>query len=152
MKLDHAILLCRVLSGPAYGPAVVLSAKNESPEENMARYTYALERCKRVIPAQGANTYEEAVAAVAQVRAGHLTIVTSAYHQLRAFLTFVAACGDQTIHLWNLPMPSAWEKFSGELEKIALYQHKGHVASWEAGLHHLDTRDRIWSLPYAGRV
>ena len=68
-------------------------------------------------------------------------IVTSAYHQLRAFLTFVKVFEGTSTRLWNCSAPSAWEKFDEELRKIVQYQLKGHVASYAHGLEHLAWRD-----------
>lgn len=90
----------------------------------------------------GKHTREEAERVI-HARIPEFTIVTSAYHQLRAFLTFVKAASDAgwKPRMWNLSAPSSMERVADEMRRIAEYQAKGHVASFEEGLSYCAWRD-----------
>ena len=145
---DAMRLLQRIVQSaePPKGLIVVLSAWGEDAQETKARHTKAHQLAERLradmwMPLAG-NTHEEAQGTLrAAVFSDNIIIVTSAYHQLRAFLTFIKVFEETTIRLWNAPAPSAWDKLEGELQKIAAYQAKGYVASYAEGLAHLAWRD-----------
>lgn len=126
------------------GLVLMLSCWDESGEELAYRRTVV---AGRSLSLRGAHTREEAELALAQRTDGEhdLTIVTSAYHQLRAFLTFLKVLQerglDRTVRLRNAPAASRMDKLAQELDKIAAYQAKGHVASFEDGLRYLQWRD-----------
>jgi len=146
--LRPLLLLQRIVQSPeipAQGVVVVLSAWDEELGEMEARESHAatiaspeLLLCFR----DSANTHDEAQAARRWAqRSNDFIVVTSAYHQLRAFLTFVKVFQGTSVRLWNAPAPSGWEKFEGELRKIEEYQAKNHVATYREGLDHLTWRD-----------
>ena len=76
-----------------------------------------------------------------------LLIVTTKYHQYRAFLTWVRAMYDEGMDI-ELVMVSVLEfpdfyddteddAMAREFEKIKLYGEKGHVATYEEGIEYL---------------
>lgn len=145
--LEAAQLLQQIVQSPA-PPAnaivVVLSARDEDAGESYARCEHAktIPSPKIVLHADAANTYEEAIQALRWATRGQdVVIVTSAYHQLRAFLTFVKVFHGTGVRLWNAPAPSGWEKLEGEMAKIPEYHAKGHLASYRDGLDHLAWRE-----------
>lgn len=107
------------------------------------------------------NTHEQAINTVRRARElswRRLLLVASAYHAPRAYLTFLKAVQDaeatETIHLINVPaVAMAWfqpppgmqatrhELFASEVAKIADYQARGHVASYDEGVAYL----RSWA-------
>jgi len=143
-------LLMRVLGSacPHRGLIVPLSGWDESPAEFAARGVRASEFVGRVVPLHGPHTHAEAVQFMGERHeedGADVILVTSAYHQLRVFLTFLAVLKDwgldRTVRLWNAPAPSGMEKLALEWQKITDYQQKGHVASYDDGLVYLDWRD-----------
>jgi hypothetical protein len=122
-----------VLADQHHGPAVVLSGRKEPIDETPFRLAWAQQHCETVLLFDGAHTQDEAHLALAQAGTD-LTIVTSAYHALRAFLTFVQVSGTTPLKLWNLPVPSSMDRLADELQKIERYQQAGHVASYERGV------------------
>lgn len=80
-----------------------------------------------------------------------LVVVTSPHHQYRAFLTFVEALhdADLSLKLINAVAPLSWtertpwgtrsELLHSEFDKIAEYQKKGDVASYEEGITYLES-------------
>jgi CMP-N-acetylneuraminic acid synthetase len=144
-------LMARVLSDAPQWRGVVaqLSAWDESPEEGTYRTGEAL-IAGRVVKPRGAHTHEEAELVVASLDVTgeqDVTIVTSAYHQPRAFLTFLQvlkqAGRERDIRLWNAPAPSRMDKLASEWEKIRTYHARGHVASYDDGLEYLAWRDSL---------
>lgn len=147
-------LLSAILTGgiPTQGPLVVLKGMMEDRDETPDRLRYAesLNGWKHgtlsmgwpiIIPA-GRHTQEEAHSALALlVHERDIRIVTSGYHQLRAFLTFLAARWDYTTplpRLWNCPVrPVSLVGLSAELKKIQTYQEKCHCASLAEALAYL---------------
>ncbi len=147
-------LLARLLSpGPAHGQAVILSAWDESGED-WPRFQVA--PGAGAVSYHGAHTRDEAEKAVDHRSGNDLTIVTSAYHLPRAFLTFVRVLQDRglaaRVRLWPAPAPSAMAQLAGEWAKIAAYQAKGDVASYEDGLRYLDWRDCLPVAAWSGGV
>lgn len=137
--------------------ALILSAREEGPEEHLAR-TLVGSQFHIQTYLNAANTHAEAVAALSDplTRTGSpdLVIVTSAYHMPRAFLTFLQVLKDhgleRTVRLWCAPAPSGFQKLSGEFLKITEYQAKGHVARYDEGLAYLEWRNSTaWSEAYA---
>lgn len=150
MNHDGLLLFSKILASPEppRGRVAVLSAMREGGDEQAQRIDRARSLSRRLLGVEdvwmlcGSNTYAEAMDARERyAQASDLIIVTSAYHQIRAFLTFVRAFGDTSVKLWNAPAPSSWEKLEGELQKITGYQLKGHVAGYAEGLEHLAWRD-----------
>lgn len=106
-----------------------------------------------IVDDQALNTWEQAVNTIRLALENdwqRLLLVTSPYHQARAFLTFLKAmrAGDWNGKIINQPAAYlAWDKQPGgrdqqanelladELDKITRY--KDHVASWADGLNHL---------------
>lgn len=130
----------------AYGslPAHVLVRKLQSlglPEEHI------------VWEETGAHTRAEADATL-RLAEKHgwrsLLLVTTEYHQYRAFLTFVKAMRDMNLDIELTMVPenefpqfhskTHEEVIAGEMERIATYQQKGDVASWEEGITYLLSR------------
>lgn len=145
-------LMARVLGGqyPTEGLIVKLSAWDEESDDTSFRdATFARLRGRLIAPV-GQHTYHEARLAVeVMARAGDaddFLLLTSAYHQPRAFLTFLRVLQehdlDRVVRLWNVPAASRMDRFGAEWAKITEYQNKGHVASLEAGLAYLEWRDR----------
>lgn len=133
-------LLARVLSEPStQGPALVLKGPGNQTAERLLR---ADQVAFTVDLAEGENTWEEARNAV-RFYHRHLTLVTSAYHQLRAFLTFVKAFEGERVRIWNAPAPSSMDTFAKEIAKIEEYQVLGHVATYEDGVAYLEWRDGL---------
>lgn len=131
-------LLARVLAERDYrGPALVLKGPKR---ETWQRQYHAESVIGTLEIAEGDNTWEEAMFAASHYT-GNLTVVTSAYHQLRAFLTFVKAAEGSLLAIYNCPAPSGMEDLEREFAKIDEYQRRGHVATYEAGLAHLAWRD-----------
>lgn len=141
-------LMAKVLSEPPQWRGVVaqLSAWSESPEEGDYRREMPVVG-GRIVRIRGAHTYHEAQLAMQCLRTGddEITIVTSAYHQVRAFLTFLRVLQQQRraqdIRLWNAPAPSRMDKLASEWDKIRTYHERGHVASYDEGLEYLVWRD-----------
>src|SRR6267143_5387708 len=133
---ERELLLARILvPDVSRGTAVVLSAWDEAPTEQRFRFAHSPTDC---ISLHGENTRDEAERAVALRSGDDLTIITSAYHQPRAFLTVLKVLIDQglsrTVRLWNLPAPSPMQELAHEWRKISTYQSKGDVATVEQGL------------------
>jgi hypothetical protein len=130
-------LLGRVLQDrPHAGVVVVLSGDtDEESQERLASVSGPY-----VIPV-ATNTHEDALWTRRNLETGDdLVLVTSAYHQLRAFLTFVRVFRGTAVRIWNAPAPSEWGHLVDEARKIAAYQRKGHVASYAEGLAYLAQR------------
>ena len=107
-----------------------------------------------LVEPEATNTHEQAVNVVAMAREKgwtSLVLVASAYHLPRAFLAFVAAVEDDSIRIVPVPANGSWwtappgmtgarmELLEADLAKAALYAD--HVASYEAGLQHLQKWD-----------
>lgn len=141
---ERELLLARVLvpDNPK-GQAVVLSAWDEDAGEQAHRFQYA-GAFGEAISYHGENTYDEAVRAVAARSGNDITILTSAYHMPRAFLTFLRVLSglglDRTVKLWHIPVPSRMNRLAEEWHKVREYQAKGDVATVEDGLLYLDWR------------
>lgn len=140
---ERELLLARVLvPDVSRGTAVVLSAWDEVAGEQRRRFAQSPEGC---ISLHGENTRDEAERAVALRSGDDLTIITSAYHQPRAFLTVLKVLIDQgiarTVRLWNIPAPSPMRELAHEWTKITEYIAKGDVATVEQGLTYLTWRD-----------
>lgn len=142
------LLLARVLgeASPHRGLVVQFSAWGESEDEVIERQARAALIGGDVVTPVGAHTYAEAETALAMLRDGTaLTLVTSAYHQLRVFLTALKvlqrAGRDRQVRLWNAAAPSSMDKLHTEWQKIVRYQADGYVASYDDGLRYLDWRD-----------
>ena len=104
------------------------------------------------------HTYDQAVAVVGMAHERgwlRLLLVTSPYHQYRAFLTFLrelhVRSKAEAVHLLSVPACQTlwWEKPAGsdthrvdlleaEFTKIEEYRAHGHVASYEDGLKYLE--------------
>lgn len=79
-----------------------------------------------------------------------LLLVTTEYHQYRAFLTFVKTMRDMNMELELVVVPenefppfhdkTREEAIVEEMERIAAYQQKGDVASWQEGIAYLQKR------------
>ena len=136
---DREFVLASVLSDAPRGPTVVLGGRREVVDLTRYRLAYAQQRCQSIILPQGENTWEEAQNVIPQA-ADDLTICTSAFHQLRAFLTFLQAADYAPIRLWNLPVHSGMEQLAEELDKIEQYQSKGHCASYARAREYLAWR------------
>lgn len=139
------LLTTRVLGDKPHwrGLVAILSAWDESPEESEYRSAEVITG-GRVVRLRGEHTADEAEMALDAVRQGEtdITIVTSAYHAPRAFLTFLRAMANRqwtTVRLWNAPAPSRMDKLADEWRKIATYTDD--VATYEEGLAYLDWRD-----------
>lgn len=98
------------------------------------------------------NTKEESVQMLDLIheRGWHsVLIVTSPHHQYRAFLTWLATvqAAGSTVHVINAPVPLSMTEetpqgrredlLPQEFERIAAYQTKGDVASYEEGIEYL---------------
>lgn len=141
-------LLARVLTDEAgVGDVIVLRG---SLEETQARFRAGRRLSSEAYLAAGNNTREEATACF-QHQITDLTIVTSAYHSLRAFLTFLQVAGEtgQRVRITSHPVGRDFSLLEQELQKIATYQTIGHVASYEAGLDYFLHRD-AWNYVTAG--
>lgn len=142
---SRELLMARVLGeAPQWrGTVVKLSAWSESPEEAYYRHAVSM---GQTLTVHGANTAEEAEIALDRVLPGELdlTIVTSAYHVPRAFLTFLRALQkrglDRTVRLYVSPAPSRMDKLADEWRKIATYTDD--VATYDEGLAYLAWRDQ----------
>jgi len=135
------LLLAKVLASapPPEMPILVFSAYREASEEILDRINRAAHLHGERLYLQDANTYAECLLALTKTRAPDLCLVTSAYHQPRAFLTMLQVAQEACyrVRLWNAPAPSSMAKWPQEVQKIERYQTLGHVASYEAGLAHL---------------
>ncbi len=107
-----------------------------------------------ILEKESTNTREQAVNVVAYAQERgwqRLIVVASAYHSARGYLTFLRAAQEvgqhENIHILTVPVShSPWfgkpagmsrtrqELFIGEMGKIALYQDKGHVATYAEGM------------------
>lgn len=149
-KLQREQLTAQVLADrPPLGATVVqLSAYEEPDSERLARQ-YVVDRLhpNRVIRPYAAHTYAEAGEALSVVTDGEdVVIVTSAYHQPRAFLTFLRVLQEMgrahRVTLWNAPAPTTYDP-GDEAEKIRRYQAKEHCAEYHEGLTYLAQRSRL---------
>lgn len=151
---ERELLLARVLCDARRpGEAVILSAWDEGPEEQGQRALMAANYADATVM-RGRHTHDEAVLAIEKRTGDDLTIVTSAYHMPRAFLTFLQVLKDHRldtmVRLWCAPAPSGMAKLSGEWEKVRDYHAKGHVARVDEGLAYLQWRDTLsWAKAYA---
>ena len=140
-------VLARVLSEPHHcGRVVVLSGRSVNKQETLARLDWAVRQfpcCRPELVPSVRHTQDEAIVILADHRpALPLTIVTSAYHQLRAFLTFLQVLPKPYEHMiFNQPCPSRMDLLPAELAKIDQYGHAGYLASYETALEYLDVRD-----------
>lgn len=142
---SRELLMARVLGEAAQwrGWVVRLSAWSESPEEAYYRNTTVVSGS--IIDVRGEHTAREADIALSSLVPGDydMTVVTSAYHQPRAFLTFLRALQkrglDRKVRLYNAPAPSRMDKLSDEWRKIAQYTED--VATYDEGLAYLNWRD-----------
>jgi len=145
-------LMARVLADqrPPDSPSnliIQLSAWDEETDDTSFRDATLRNLSGELLQPRGTNTREEAqMCAGAVKRVRDVLLLTSAYHQPRAFLTFLKVLQQhhwaQRVRLWNVPAASRMDKLPAEWQKITAYQTKGHVASLEDGLTHLDWRDR----------
>lgn len=123
------------------GPRVVLSGIQETPDATPERVAYAQELGGEILIPQGGNTFDEAEYTISRFNGDQLTLVTSDYHVPRAYLTFLQALRRrgkaEDVQLWARGCVSDLTKLPIELEKIALYQKRQHVATYEDGLEHL---------------
>lgn len=103
-----------------------------------------------LIESDSQNTYEQAqnVMRIAKEEKWRkIILIASAFHQPRAFLTFLKATKDYKveIEIFNAPAKHPWfeekelglsrlELLSGEFSKIKEYQKKGHLVSIKEGL------------------
>ena len=84
-----------------------------------------------------------------------IIIVASHYHQYRAFLTFLKEMREAELELVLINAPARdlpWfanelqgrriDLLEGEFERIAEYQKKGHVASFEEGVEYLEWKEK----------
>jgi len=138
-------LLARVLTSqrlPTDMPFCVFSAYREPIEETVERATEAVRRCPHEVHHVVAeHTYAECRLALECTRGEpNVAIITSAYHQPRAFLTMLKAMEDtkDPRQIWNCPAPSSMAKWPQEVEKIERYQALGQVVSYEDGLAYLE--------------
>jgi N-acylneuraminate cytidylyltransferase len=141
---ERELLLARVLvPDTPRGQNIVLSAWDEAATEQRERFGYLPGLA--AVSVHGDNTRDEAERAIRLRSGDDLTILTSAYHTPRAFLTFLQVLTEQglerTVRLWNVPVPSSMGRLSEEWHRITEYQAKGDVASPEQGLLYLDWRD-----------
>ncbi len=101
----------------------------------------------------GAHTREEAESTLhlAQKHGWRsLLLVTTEFHQYRAFLTFVKAMRDMNVNIELTMVPeykfpsfhskTHEEAIVAELERIAAYQQKGDVALWQEGIFYLQNK------------
>ncbi len=140
---ERELLLARVLvPDEPRGTSVILSAWDEPPNDQRLRFAMSP---SDAISLQGRNTRIECEQALALRSGDDLTLITSAYHQPRAFLTMVKVLLDQglarTVRVWNRPAPSPMQRLAEEWHKTLEYQAKGDVATAEQGLLYLDWRD-----------
>lgn len=150
-------LMARVLADrfPPSGAIVLrFSAWDEESDDDTFREAAVAKLGPRVIRLNDANTYMEAASGISTVlglpepwQPQDVALVTSAYHQPRAFLTCLRVLQDKgldrTLRLWNVAAASRLDKFPEEWRKITTYQAQGHVASLEDGLAYLDWRARV---------
>lgn len=142
---ERELYLAQVLiPDTAHGPPVVLSAWDEVAGEQARRFA-AAGKLGTPVSYDGTNTHDEAVRAIENRSGDDLTLVTSAYHMPRAFLTFLRVLEEQhldrQVRLWHVPVPSPMTTLAEEWHKIRDYQEKGHVATIENGLRYLHWRD-----------
>ncbi len=142
---EREFLLARVLvPDESRGTAVILSGWDEPPMDQRLRFAMTP---SDAISLHGENTRDEAERALALRSGNDMTIITSAYHQPRAFLTMLKVLIDhglsRTVRIWNRPAPSPMTRLADEWHKILEYQAKGDVATAEQGLLYLDWRDSV---------
>lgn len=140
-------VLSRILAEPHHcGRIVVLSGRTVNRQETLSRLDWATRQfpccCPELVPSVR-HTQDEAIVILADHRpAMPLTIVTSAYHQLRAFLTFLKVLPQPyEISLFNQPCPSRMDLLPQELQKIQQYGAAGYLATYSEALTYLDFRD-----------
>lgn len=146
---DREALITRLLMeppAPCCELAVLLSSYNERSTEATFRQAQLARFKAPCLTPVGPHTSAEARMVLTQRgERNNLVLITSAYHQPRAFLTFLRVLQEQglerTVRLWNAPAPSDTRKLAQEFRKIAEYQSIGHVASYGEGLAYLDWRD-----------
>lgn len=147
-------LLARVLADPCpdRGLIIVLSAWDEETDDTAFREAAYRKLTGQVLRPREAHTRAEGDVCLPTMLAHESVILlTSAYHQPRAFLTFLKvlqeAGADRRVRLWNKPAASRLDKLPGEWQKVRAYQAQGHVASLEEGLSYLEWR--TWRAPCA---
>lgn len=150
-------LMARVLGDryPQEGFIVKFSAWDEEHDDTTFRDALLARLTGELIAPLGQHTQDEAqlaarILALGRDRVTDVLLLTSAYHQVRVFLTMLRALQEhgleRTIRLWNVPAASRMDKLADEWRKIGEYQHTGHVASLDNGLAYLDWRDRQGAL------
>ncbi len=156
--LLHRISKTVELYESGLAPFIVITSNAYDPTYgSLTAGTLREELIKQGIPSEAivweetaSNTRAEADSAL---RIAHekgwqrLLLVTTEYHQYRAFLTWVQAILDMksTAHITIVPVTSfpvfrnetRDEAIIRERERIQLYQEKGDVAQWETGISYL---------------
>lgn len=130
-------------------PVIVLSGRNERGRDETPErvdFARAVSLLREPQIAVGGNTWEEAVNAMPALN-GQVTIVTHAYHGLRAFLTWLRAAQvlgkDRTLRIYTLCAPSLAARLPREYEKIDSYQENGTCASYADGVAYVEWRDGV---------
>lgn len=110
-----------------------------------------------IVDNKSQNTYEQSRWLAGAILAHSwkcVTLVASAYHMPRAFLTVVKALDDVECLVQPLTPITRWtgrpdgktetraELFAGELAKIEEYGAKGHVATYAEGIRYLERWER----------
>lgn len=121
------------------GPLVICGGTSEVPDETPARIAFAQTLGVDLFFPRGENTFDEAQDTARVLDGPACTLITHSYHLPRAYLTYLQAFRrhGKEVQLWARGVPGDLTKLQGELEKIALYQKRGHLASYEDGLESL---------------
>ncbi len=111
-----------------------------------------------IVESASKNTYGQAqnvIKIVKERKWKKIILVASAFHQPRAFLTFLKAVRDYKVEIkiFNAPAKHLWfeekelglsrlELLSGEFKKIKEYQKKGHVVSIKEALEYQKWKEK----------
>ncbi len=148
-RLDESIRLFK----EKYAPLIVITGGFKNPPFSVVATEELKYLIKKGIPKQkilvapnGQNTYEEAEDVMKMAKEKKwkkIILVTSHFHQPRAYLTILMAMKKQNIKIEIINAPvrnSSWfkkvflgknrmELLNGEFEKIKEYEKKGHLLS-----------------------
>lgn len=148
-------------------PVIVVSGGLDKPPHSLTAETaakllisFGVAHDRIILEGRSQNTYEEAENVVRMARHNRwkaIILVTSPYHQYRAYLSFVKsvyrAKREKKLRLVNAPASHVqwWrvpdgldvtrlDLLAGEFQKIADLQKRGHCATYEQGLAYL----KLW--------
>lgn len=145
---------------------IIISGGYNNPPFSIPSKELKIELIKLGVPSKqiivedkSQNTHEQAVQAMKIIKKrewGKIILVTSHYHQLRAYLTFLKVMNEfkMKVSIYNAPVRNlSWyqktikqknrlQLFDDELNKIDLYLNKNHISSFKTGLKYQEWKEK----------